>query len=332
MPDIDKKGIFGYFGGGLRDKVTLVRASGDLDADLTHRGNRRKFKVPGRARDSAGRSHVGEHLRKERELQHGKREKGNGPPGLFSLKEKAAIVTGGGSGLGRAIAKGLADAGAWVAVADISKDSAQSVAKEIRARKGQAIALKLDVTQLTQVEAMAQEVQEKRGQVDILVNSAGITFRSPALEYPEGEWDRVLNVNLKGTFLCCQAVGKAMVAQGKGSIINIASIGGLVGYGGCIAYLASKGGVVQLTRGLAVEWAKAGVRVNAIAPFVFDTPLVSQIKVREPDHFQRMIDKAPMGRLGHAEELIGTAIFLASAASELITGHILAVDGGFLAQ
>ena len=265
-------------------------------------------------------------------MHNEEREKGNGFPGLFSLKEKVAIVTGGGSGLGQAIAKGLADAGAWVAVADISEDSAQQVAEEIRVRRGQAIALEVDVTQLAQVQAMEQKVQKEREKVDILVNSAGITFRSPALLYPEEEWDRVLNVNLKGTFLCCQAVGKTMLDQGKGSIINIASIGGLIGYGGCIAYLASKGGVVQLTRGLAVEWAKAGVRVNAIAPFVFDTPMVSQIKVREPNHFQRMIDKAPMGRLGQAEELIGTAIFLASSASELITGQILAVDGGFLAQ
>jgi NAD(P)-dependent dehydrogenase (short-subunit alcohol dehydrogenase family) len=123
-----------------------------------------------------------------------------------------------------------------------------------------------------------------------------------------------------------------MVDRGKGSIINIASIGGLVGYPGCIAYLASKGGVVQLTRGLAVEWAKARVRVNAIAPFVFDTPMVSPIKVKEPAHFQRMVEKAPMGRLGQPEEIIGAAIFLASPASSLITGHVLPVDGGFLAQ
>jgi NAD(P)-dependent dehydrogenase (short-subunit alcohol dehydrogenase family) len=251
---------------------------------------------------------------------------------LFSLQGKAAVVTGGASGLGRAIARGFADAGSYVAIADISGDQAEEVAREIDERGGQAIGLQLDVTQPTEVEAMAERVVRQKGGIDILVNSAGVTFRSPALEYPEGEWDRVLNVNLKGTFLCCQAVGKRMVAQGKGSIINIASIGGLIGYGGCIAYLASKGGVVQLTRGLAVEWAKAGVRVNAIAPFVFDTPMVSQIKVREPGHFQRMIDKAPMGRLGRAEELIGTAIFLASPASNLITGHILAVDGGFLAQ
>ena len=265
-------------------------------------------------------------------MQNEAREKGNWFPGLFSLKEKVAIIAGGGSGLGEAIAKGLADAGSFTAVADISGDRAEQVAEEIRMSGGQAIGLQVDVTQLAGVKTMVQRVQQDRGKVDILVNSAGVTFRSPAVEYPEGEWDRVLGVNLKGTFLCCQVAGKVMVAQGKGSIINIASIGGLIGYAGCIAYLASKGGVVQLTRGLAVEWAEAGVRVNAIAPFVFDTPMVSQIKVREPDHFQRMIDKAPMRRLGQAEELIGTAIFLASPASELITGHILAVDGGFLAQ
>lgn len=296
------------------------------------KGKRQESEGLGSAVTFAGRRYAGEDLERRGNLQNEQRGKGDGFPALFCLKDKVAIVTGGGSGLGQAIARGLADAGAWVAVADISKDSARRVAEEIRVRRGQAIALEVDVTRLAQVEVMAQKVQQERGKVDILVNSAGITFRSPALSYPEGEWDRVLSVNLKGSFLCCQAVGKAMVTQGKGSIINIASIGGLIGYGGCIAYLASKGGVVQLTKGLAVEWAKAGVRVNAIAPFVFDTPMVSQIKVTEPDHFQRMIDKAPMGRLGQPQELIGTAIFLASPASELITGHILAVDGGFLAQ
>lgn len=258
--------------------------------------------------------------------------RGGGYPELFSLGGQVAIVTGGGSGLGRAIALGLYEAGSLVAVVDISAERAEQVAGEIRAKGGQAISIQTDVTRSREVQAMAQEVSKAWDKIDVLVNSAGIVFRSPALEYPEAEWDRVVGINLKGTFLCCQTIGKAMVDRGKGSIINIASIGGLVGYPGCIAYLASKGGVVQLTRGLAVEWAKAQVRVNAIAPFVFDTPMVSPIKVKEPTHFQRMVEKAPMGRLGQPEEIIGAAIFLASPASGLITGHVLPVDGGFLAQ
>jgi len=253
-------------------------------------------------------------------------------PDLFSLKGEVAIVTGGGSGLGQAIAWGLADAGAQVAVADISLGAAEQTARQIEEGGGRSIALPVDVTQSAEVQSMAEKVLTDWKKIDTLVNSAGMVVRSPALDYPEEGWDRVLAVNLKGTFLCCQVVGKTMVARGKGSVINIASIGGLIGYPGCIAYLASKGGVIQLTRGLAVEWAKAGVRVNAIAPFVFDTPMVRPVKAKEPEHFQRMVDKAPMGRLGQAEEIIGASIFLASPASDLITGHVLAVDGGFLAQ
>ena len=253
-------------------------------------------------------------------------------PNLFALDGEVALVTGGGSGLGQAIALGLAEAGSSVAVADIRREGAEGTADRIRAMGKKAAALQVDVTQSSQVEKMAQTVLQDWGKIDILVNSAGITYRGTALEFPEKEWDRILAVNLKGTFLSCQVVGRAMVGRGRGKIINIASIGGLIAYSGTIAYLASKGGVVQLTRGLAVEWAKAGVRVNAIAPFVFDTPLVTHIKAQEPEHFQRMIDKSPMGRLGQAEEIIGAAIFLASSASDLITGHILAVDGGFTAQ
>jgi len=251
---------------------------------------------------------------------------------IFSLSEQVAIVTGGGSGLGRAMALGLSEAGASVAVVDISAEGAKRVADEIRAKGGKAISIQTDVTRSPQVQAMTQEVLKAWGKIDVLVNSAGVVLRNPALEYTEEQWDRVIGINLKGTFLCCQTIGKVMVAKEKGSIVNIASIGGLVAYPGCIAYLASKGGVVQITRGLAVEWAKANVRVNAIAPFVMETPMVKAVREKEPAHFQRMVEKAPIGRVGQPEEMIGAVIFLASSASSLTTGHILAVDGGYVAQ
>jgi NAD(P)-dependent dehydrogenase (short-subunit alcohol dehydrogenase family) len=261
-------------------------------------------------------------------------EKGKGKwfPRLFSLQGETAMVTGAGSGLGQAIARGMAEAGAQVAVVDLSRERASSTARRIEEDGGKVMALETDVTDAAAVRRAVEAVTREWGTIDILVNSAGTIFRHPALDYPEEEWDRVLTTNLKGTFLCCQIVGKGMVERGKGSIVNIASIGGLIAYPGCIAYLASKGGVVQLTKGLAVEWARFGVRVNAIAPFVFDTPMVQPIREREPAHFQRMVEKAPLGRLGQAEEIIGASIFLASPASSLITGHVLAVDGGFLAQ
>jgi NAD(P)-dependent dehydrogenase (short-subunit alcohol dehydrogenase family) len=247
-------------------------------------------------------------------------------PGGFGLAGRVAIVVGGAGGLGAAIAGGLAAAGAAVAVADAASDRAEKVAGAVAG----AIAVGVDVTRRPSVERMAAEVEQRLGAVDVLVNCAGITRRAPAAEFPEADWERILAVNLTGVFLACQVVGAGMLARRRGRIVNIASIAGEIGLPGTIAYTATKGGVIALTRGLAVEWAPH-VRVNAIAPSWFETSLGGLIH-REPEYEARAMRRVPMGRMGQPEELVGAVVFLASDASTMVTGHILAVDGGTLAS
>lgn len=250
---------------------------------------------------------------------------------LFRLDNQTAIVVGGAGGLGAAIARGLAEAGAAVAVADANAGGAKQVADGLLAAGRRALAVAVDVTDAGSVEVMAGEVESRLGPVDVLVNSAGITHRSPAAEFPEAQWHRVIAVNLTGVFLASQAVGRRMIARRRGRVINIASIAGELGLPGTIAYSASKGGVVQLTRALAVEWAPHNVRVNAIAPSWFSTNIGDLIH-REPDYEARAMRRVPMGRMGQPDELVGAALYLASDASAMVTGHILAVDGGTLAS
>jgi NAD(P)-dependent dehydrogenase (short-subunit alcohol dehydrogenase family) len=250
-------------------------------------------------------------------------------PDLFQLTGRTALITGGGSGLGRAISIGLSEAGARVVVADISKTNAEQTVSLVVEAGGQAHAEQLDVTNKIAIEQVVERAIQRWGALDILVNSAGRAIRGTALEYSEENWDTIINVNLKGTFLCCQAVGKHMAARGSGKIINLASIGGFIAYPGSIAYLASKGGVVQLTKGFAVELAPFNVQVNAIAPSLFETPMMASS--RSDSESQRyFMDRTPLGRRGRAEEIVGAAIFLAADSSSMVTGHTLAVDGGFL--
>ncbi len=174
-------------------------------------------------------------------------------------------------------------------------------------------------------------MEQRLGPVDVLVNSAGITRRRPAVEFAEDDWQRVIAVNLTGVFLACQAAGRRMLERRRGRIVKIASIAGEIGLAGTIAYAASKGGVVMLTRALAVEWAAQGVRVNAIAPSWFDTDMGGLMR-REPDYAERAMRRVPMGRMGRPDELVGAVVYLASEASAMVTGHVLAVDGGTLAS
>ena len=194
--------------------------------------------------------------------------------GLFDLKGRVAVVTGGGSGLGAAMSIGLAQAGVHVVVGDVNVKGAEATHATIKDQGGVSIAVPLDVTDRTAVNELADRVEREFGKVDILVNSAGSAFRSPAEDFPEDKLDFILDLNLKGTYLCCQAFGRKMLSQGKGSVINIASIGSFVAYPWASAYLASKGGVLQLTKALALEWRTRGVRVNGIGPTLMDSPLV----------------------------------------------------------
>ncbi|MFI5340630.1 MAG: SDR family NAD(P)-dependent oxidoreductase [Candidatus Methylomirabilales bacterium] len=254
------------------------------------------------------------------------------PMELFDLRERVALVTGGAGGLGRVFAEGLAASGAIVAVADIDVGGASGVAAAINQRGQRAAALQMDVTDAKSVQGVADRLCREFGRIDVLVNSHGSTKRMPAEEFPEAEWDRIIAVNLKGVFLCCQIVGRVMLRQKKGSIINLASIGGLVALPMSVAYCASKGGVVQLTRTLGVEWAPLGVRVNAIAPCSVNTPLVQRVLETEPEYRHRVLDKIPVGRIAEPAEMVGAALFLASDASSMVTATVLSVDGGYVAQ
>jgi NAD(P)-dependent dehydrogenase (short-subunit alcohol dehydrogenase family) len=250
----------------------------------------------------------------------------------FNLENTTALITGAAGGLGSAIARGLARCGVRVALADLAGDPLFMLREEIMGRGGDALAQPLDVTASAEVSAAIQTVVGTWGRLDILVTCAGITSRRPAVEFDEAQWDRIITVNLKGTWLCCQAAGRVMIEQGHGRIITMSSIGGTVGLPMSVAYCASKGGVVQITRTLAVEWAPYGITVNAIAPCTFETPMVRRVMEAEDAYKDRVISHIPLGRMGRPEEIVGTVLYLASPASAMMTGHIIALDGGYTAQ
>lgn len=246
----------------------------------------------------------------------------------FSLAGRRAIVTGSESGLGSAIAAAFVAAGADVVGADISVEAAED---GMRADAGH-VQLRLDLCDRDDIAVVVERAVEELGGVDVCVNCAGIGGRSSAISYADDLWDRVLATNLTGSFAMAKLVGAHMTTQGSGSIINIASIGGLVGWPGSVGYQASKGAIVQMTRTLAVEWGPAGVRVNAIAPGHIATELVQRQWQVEPELKEFFLSRTPLARLGDPVDVANAAIFLASDASRMITGQVLTVDGGYTSQ
>jgi NAD(P)-dependent dehydrogenase (short-subunit alcohol dehydrogenase family) len=249
----------------------------------------------------------------------------------LSLNNKTAVVIGGTSGIGLTLALGLAEGGANVVPTGRRTELVDAAAEQIKKRGQRALALTCDVMDRGSLQQLLDRTAKEFGGVDILVNSAGRTKRTPTLELPEEEWSDIMETNLTGTLRACQVFGRHMIQRKYGRIINIASLSSFVALYEVAAYAASKAGVASLTKSLAIEWARFGVCVNAIAPGVFRTALNSALLDGTP-RGQEFLLRTPMKRFGNTEELVGAAVFLASDAASFVTGHVLAVDGGFLAS
>jgi gluconate 5-dehydrogenase len=247
---------------------------------------------------------------------------------MFDLSGRTAVVVGGHGGLGKAIALALAEAGADVAVASRNMQALKSAAAEIESKGRKSLAVSVDIVNDKNVDAMVAAILKVFPRIDVLVNAAGLAIRKPADAFPIEEWQQVMDVNTRGTFLCCQAVGRVMIKQKKGKIINLSSVRGRYGLpAGYAAYCPSKGAVDTLTRTLACEWAKHNVLVNAIAPTVVETELTKDL-LADVEYAKTMKARIPMGRWAKPEDIVGPTVFFASDASNFVTGQILYIDGG----
>jgi len=246
---------------------------------------------------------------------------------LFNLEGRVAVVAGASGGIGKAIALALAAHGADVLVAGRNPDKTRQAAEEVAASGRKALPFILEITSRASAEAMAEAALQEFGRIDILVNSAGMNIRKEILAITDSDWDQVLTTNLKGVLYCCQAVGKHLVERKYGKVINISSISSFLGHPARGAYAASKGGLVQLTRVMATEWAPFNVNVNAISPAAVDTPFIAGLK-KDRHRLDRELERIPLARIGTPDDVAGAAVFLASRASDFITGHNLFIDGG----
>ena len=250
---------------------------------------------------------------------------------MFDLSGKVAMVTGGNGGIGLGIARGLAQAGASIVVAARNEHKTSEAVDQLRGLGASALGVPVDVSDEASVMAAVESAISELGRIDVLVNNAGISVRKPPQDFTAEEWDRVLDTNLKGAFLCSREVYPHMARSGGGKIINIGSVTSVFGSDWVASYAASKGGIVQLTKSLAISWASDGIQVNAILPGWIHTDLTATIKDRFPERYAFVTSRIPRGRWGEPEELAGTAVFLAGRASDYVTGASIPVDGGYTA-
>jgi NAD(P)-dependent dehydrogenase (short-subunit alcohol dehydrogenase family) len=249
----------------------------------------------------------------------------------LSLTGKVAIITGSTKGIGRGIAEGMALSGANVVVVSRNQQECDAVAAELQKHAVQAIGIKTDVTNMQEVEELVRKTVDTFGRIDILVNNAGSAITKKAENLTEEDWDRVINIDLKAVFFCAQLVGRQMIQQKSGKIINLASILGLVGEKQVLPYCVAKGGVIQMTKALALEWARYNIQVNAICPGYIITPM-NATELSQEKIYKHITGKIPMNRLGEVNELAGAAVFLASDAANYMTGQTMTIDGGWTAQ
>jgi NAD(P)-dependent dehydrogenase (short-subunit alcohol dehydrogenase family) len=257
------------------------------------------------------------------------------PENMFRLDNQIAVITGGAGGIGEAIGHGLASFGAKVIIADINLAKAEEVAGDLKAKNkaSEAIALKVDVSDENSVAALRDQVISQFGTIDILINAQGVNVAQAATTFPVNDWDYLFNVNVRGTMLTCREFGKIMISRKKGKVINVSSIRGIRAtfWGGNTGYTATKGAVDMITRSLATEWAPYKINVNAIAPSTIATRF-SERTLQDPDRLRRNLYNCPLGRVGQPSDIVGACIFLASQASDFITGQIIYIDGGLTAM